>query len=247
MQKARVTVTVRSEVLAKAEHQVKKGRAKSVSAWSTRRWKRKPARRPRCPARADEVRRQACQRQGGSVGTRRPRALVFDAGALIAFERNDARSRTLVESADHRRSSVVCAGRRGRSGVAGRQTTGSARSFAGVGAIEGSGARPRRSPRRRRVVRQKRDTRRGRCQCRAARLPVTTPRSHERSRGPAPYRPESGTGEVLTLAVHGPRRYGGFAPQSRRRTHGLRGRRDAASSGFRRHSSRQCVAPLRLA
>jgi Arc/MetJ-type ribon-helix-helix transcriptional regulator len=33
MQKARVTVTVRSEVLAKAECQVKKGRAKSVSAW----------------------------------------------------------------------------------------------------------------------------------------------------------------------------------------------------------------------
>ena len=33
-----------------------------------------------------------------------------------------------------------------------------------------------------------------------------------------------------------PRRYGGFAPQSRRRAHRLRGRRDAASSGFRRHS-----------
>ena len=33
MQKARVTVTVRREVLASAEHQVKKGRAKSVSAW----------------------------------------------------------------------------------------------------------------------------------------------------------------------------------------------------------------------
>jgi Arc/MetJ-type ribon-helix-helix transcriptional regulator len=33
MQKARVTVTVRKEVLAKAERQVKKGRAKSVSAW----------------------------------------------------------------------------------------------------------------------------------------------------------------------------------------------------------------------
>ena len=33
MQKARVTVTVRRDVLAKAERQVKKGRAKSVSAW----------------------------------------------------------------------------------------------------------------------------------------------------------------------------------------------------------------------
>jgi predicted nucleic acid-binding protein len=33
------------------------------------------------------------------VGARRPRALVFDAGALIAFERNDARLRTLVELA----------------------------------------------------------------------------------------------------------------------------------------------------
>lgn len=33
MQKARVTVTVRRDVLAKAERQVKKGRARSVSAW----------------------------------------------------------------------------------------------------------------------------------------------------------------------------------------------------------------------
>jgi hypothetical protein len=33
MQKARVTVTVRRDVLAKAERQVRKGRAKSVSAW----------------------------------------------------------------------------------------------------------------------------------------------------------------------------------------------------------------------
>jgi hypothetical protein len=33
-----------------------------------------------------------------------------------------------------------------------------------------------------------------------------------------------------------PRLYGGFAPQSRRRSHRLGGRRDAASSGFRRHS-----------
>ncbi|MCC7543058.1 MAG: hypothetical protein IT379_42975 [Deltaproteobacteria bacterium] len=33
MQKARVTVTVRREVLARAERQVKKGRARSVSAW----------------------------------------------------------------------------------------------------------------------------------------------------------------------------------------------------------------------
>ena len=33
MQKARVTVTVRKDVLAKAERQVRRGRAKSVSAW----------------------------------------------------------------------------------------------------------------------------------------------------------------------------------------------------------------------
>jgi Arc/MetJ-type ribon-helix-helix transcriptional regulator len=33
MQKARVTVTVRREVLAKAERQVKRGKARSVSAW----------------------------------------------------------------------------------------------------------------------------------------------------------------------------------------------------------------------
>ncbi|MBK6580255.1 MAG: hypothetical protein IPG17_29635 [Sandaracinaceae bacterium] len=33
MRKARVTVTVRKEVLAKVERQVRKGRAKSVSAW----------------------------------------------------------------------------------------------------------------------------------------------------------------------------------------------------------------------
>jgi hypothetical protein len=33
MQKARVTVTVRRDVLARAERQVKHGRAKSVSAW----------------------------------------------------------------------------------------------------------------------------------------------------------------------------------------------------------------------
>ncbi|GMV14003.1 MAG: hypothetical protein HS104_22750 [Polyangiaceae bacterium] len=33
MQKARVTVTVRRQLLAKAERQVKRGRAKSVSAW----------------------------------------------------------------------------------------------------------------------------------------------------------------------------------------------------------------------
>jgi hypothetical protein len=33
MQKARMTVTVRREILSKAERQVKKGRAKSVSAW----------------------------------------------------------------------------------------------------------------------------------------------------------------------------------------------------------------------
>ena len=33
MQRARVTVTVRREVLATAEKQVKRGRAKSVSAW----------------------------------------------------------------------------------------------------------------------------------------------------------------------------------------------------------------------
>jgi hypothetical protein len=33
MQKARVTVTVRREILAKAERQVKRGRATSVSAW----------------------------------------------------------------------------------------------------------------------------------------------------------------------------------------------------------------------
>jgi hypothetical protein len=33
MQKARVTVTVRREVLSKAERQVRRGRAKSVSAW----------------------------------------------------------------------------------------------------------------------------------------------------------------------------------------------------------------------
>jgi hypothetical protein len=32
-QKARVTVTVRRDVLAKAERHVKRGRAKSVSAW----------------------------------------------------------------------------------------------------------------------------------------------------------------------------------------------------------------------
>jgi hypothetical protein len=33
MQKTRVTVTVRREVLKKAERQVRRGRAKSVSAW----------------------------------------------------------------------------------------------------------------------------------------------------------------------------------------------------------------------
>lgn len=33
MQKARVTVTVRRQLLAKVERQVKRGRAKSVSAW----------------------------------------------------------------------------------------------------------------------------------------------------------------------------------------------------------------------
>ena len=33
MQKARVTVSVRRELLAKAERQVRRGRAKSVSAW----------------------------------------------------------------------------------------------------------------------------------------------------------------------------------------------------------------------
>jgi hypothetical protein len=33
MQKARVTVSVRPAVLAKAERQVKRGKAKSVSAW----------------------------------------------------------------------------------------------------------------------------------------------------------------------------------------------------------------------
>lgn len=33
MQKARVTVTVRREVLARAERQVKHGNARSVSAW----------------------------------------------------------------------------------------------------------------------------------------------------------------------------------------------------------------------
>jgi len=33
MQKARVTVTVRRETLAKVERQVRRGRAKSVSAW----------------------------------------------------------------------------------------------------------------------------------------------------------------------------------------------------------------------
>jgi hypothetical protein len=33
MQKARVTVTVRREILSKAERQVRGGRAKSVSAW----------------------------------------------------------------------------------------------------------------------------------------------------------------------------------------------------------------------
>jgi hypothetical protein len=33
MQKSRVTVTVRREVLARAERQVRRGRAKSVSAW----------------------------------------------------------------------------------------------------------------------------------------------------------------------------------------------------------------------
>ena len=33
MQKARVTVTVRREILEKAERQVRKGRAASVSAW----------------------------------------------------------------------------------------------------------------------------------------------------------------------------------------------------------------------
>jgi hypothetical protein len=33
MQKARVTVTVRREILKKAERQVRRGRAKSVSAW----------------------------------------------------------------------------------------------------------------------------------------------------------------------------------------------------------------------
>ena len=43
-----------------------------------------------------------------------------------------------------------------------------------------------------------------------------------------------------------PRHYGGFAPQPRRRSHKLRGRRDAASSGFRRHSPLHFTAPLRL-
>jgi len=33
MQKSRVTVTVSKVILAKAERQVKKGRAKSISAW----------------------------------------------------------------------------------------------------------------------------------------------------------------------------------------------------------------------
>jgi hypothetical protein len=33
MQKARVTVTVRREVLAKAARQVKRGKARSISAW----------------------------------------------------------------------------------------------------------------------------------------------------------------------------------------------------------------------
>lgn len=33
MQKARLTVTVRRQTLAKAQRQVKRGRAKSVSAW----------------------------------------------------------------------------------------------------------------------------------------------------------------------------------------------------------------------
>jgi predicted nucleic acid-binding protein len=33
------------------------------------------------------------------VGARRPRAVVLDSGALIAFERNDAKVRTLIELA----------------------------------------------------------------------------------------------------------------------------------------------------
>jgi len=33
------------------------------------------------------------------VGARRPRAVAFDAGALIAFEKNDRKIRTLVETA----------------------------------------------------------------------------------------------------------------------------------------------------
>jgi len=33
MQKARITVSVRKDVLAKAERQVKRGRSKSLSAW----------------------------------------------------------------------------------------------------------------------------------------------------------------------------------------------------------------------
>jgi hypothetical protein len=39
------------------------------------------------------------------MGARRPRAVVLDAGALIAFERNDRRVRTLIElSVAHRGS-----------------------------------------------------------------------------------------------------------------------------------------------
>jgi hypothetical protein len=50
-------------------------------------------------------------RERGSVGARRARPVVLDAGALIAFERNDRKVRTLIELAmAHRRTLHVAAG-----------------------------------------------------------------------------------------------------------------------------------------
>ena len=41
------------------------------------------------------------------MGARRPRAVVLDAGALIAFERNDRRVRALIELAVAQRAALV--------------------------------------------------------------------------------------------------------------------------------------------
>jgi hypothetical protein len=96
----KIAVTVPENVLKRARAQVEAGQAKTLSSLvsEANRGEGRAQRAlgdTRCDGRGTRVRFQGSQ----GMGKASPRAIVLDAGALIVFERGDARMRALCREA----------------------------------------------------------------------------------------------------------------------------------------------------